>query len=388
MTALVEQLTPPPVLQFFDSNGDPLSGGLLFTYLAGTTTKANTYSDDTGGTTLPNPIVLNSRGEPKTGSGTTTGVWIPPGTAYKFVLAPSTDTDPPTNPIWTVNNVTAPNLGTLLTVGASGTAIVSNGTSWVAGYPAMRGYIAGLTLSNDSITPNSILDISAGQATDSTGAVLMTLASAFTKSTGGTWVAGTGQNGMGTGLTIANSTWYHVFEIVNNGAVDIYFDTSVTAANKPTNTTAFRRIGSFKTNGSAQIITFLQDGDYFQWGTIPAVDVSVTNPGTSAQTGTLSVPTGVNVISQALWTLSNAGAGGFTSLLVTDLATADVTAASGRAHISGVLSAAAGAQTGSAEVLCRTSTSGQVRWRLVFSDANVSVNAYTRGWFDSRGRFA
>lgn len=94
-----ELLSPLPVLRFVDNNGNALTGGKLFTYAAGSTTKLATYTDNTGGTANTNPIILNSRGE--------CNVWIPPGTPYKFVLSPSTDTDPPTNPIWTVDQITA-----------------------------------------------------------------------------------------------------------------------------------------------------------------------------------------------------------------------------------------------------------------------------------------
>lgn len=90
-------LSPLPVQRFCDNNGNPLSGGKLFTYAAGTTTKTATYTDSTGGTPNTNPVVLNTRGE--------ANVWLAAGTAYKIVLSPSTDTDPPTNPIWTVDNV-------------------------------------------------------------------------------------------------------------------------------------------------------------------------------------------------------------------------------------------------------------------------------------------
>ena len=36
---------PSPVFTGFDSNGDPVSGGLLYVYDAGTSTPATTYSD-------------------------------------------------------------------------------------------------------------------------------------------------------------------------------------------------------------------------------------------------------------------------------------------------------------------------------------------------------
>lgn len=90
-------LAPLPIQKFFDNNGNPLNGGLLFTYVAGTTTKVATYTDSTGGTPNTNPIVLDYRGEAR--------VWLDPTLTYKFTLAPVGDTDPPTKPIWTVDQI-------------------------------------------------------------------------------------------------------------------------------------------------------------------------------------------------------------------------------------------------------------------------------------------
>jgi hypothetical protein len=95
-----EYLAPYAVQQFTDSSGNLLSGGKLFTYAAGTTTKLATYTDNTGVTANTNPIILNARGE--------CAIWIPPGVGYKFVLSPSTDTDPPTNPFWTADQIFVP----------------------------------------------------------------------------------------------------------------------------------------------------------------------------------------------------------------------------------------------------------------------------------------
>jgi len=47
---------------FITGTNRPLAGGLMYTYKAGTTTNATTYSDDAG-TPNTNPIVLNSDGE-------------------------------------------------------------------------------------------------------------------------------------------------------------------------------------------------------------------------------------------------------------------------------------------------------------------------------------
>lgn len=92
-------LAPLPIQKFFNNNGRPLEGGKLFTYVSGTTTKIATYTDSSGGALNTNPVILDFRGECR--------LWIDPTKAYTFVLAPSTDTDPPTNPFWTVNDITA-----------------------------------------------------------------------------------------------------------------------------------------------------------------------------------------------------------------------------------------------------------------------------------------
>ena len=89
-------LSPIPKIFF----GTAYSGYKLFTYTAGTTTKKTTYTDDAEGTANANPIILDSNGG--------ANVWLTPGSLYKFTLAPSTDTDPPTNATWTVDNVSVP----------------------------------------------------------------------------------------------------------------------------------------------------------------------------------------------------------------------------------------------------------------------------------------
>lgn len=67
--------------QTFDANGDPLNGGEIETYLAGSSTPAATYTDDTGVTPHSNPIVLNSLGYPTAGP-----IWLTGGIAYKFII--------------------------------------------------------------------------------------------------------------------------------------------------------------------------------------------------------------------------------------------------------------------------------------------------------------
>jgi microcystin-dependent protein len=70
--------------QFFDNSGVPLAGGLIYSYLAGTTTPLVTYTSSTGLTAHPNPIVLDSAGR-------INEVWVAEGTNCKFVLKTSTN---------------------------------------------------------------------------------------------------------------------------------------------------------------------------------------------------------------------------------------------------------------------------------------------------------
>lgn len=69
--------------QFFSNSGVPLSGGLLYTYSAGTTTPLATYTSASGATANSNPIILNSAGR------LDNEVWLTSSLTYKFVLKDS-----------------------------------------------------------------------------------------------------------------------------------------------------------------------------------------------------------------------------------------------------------------------------------------------------------
>ncbi len=67
--------------QFFNNDGVPLAGGLIYTYTAGTNTPANTYTTGAGTVPHSNPIVLDSAGRVPTGE-----IWLTDSLAYKFVI--------------------------------------------------------------------------------------------------------------------------------------------------------------------------------------------------------------------------------------------------------------------------------------------------------------
>jgi hypothetical protein len=81
--------------QLFDNNGNPLAGGKIFTYLAGTTTNAATYTTNAGNIAHSNPIILDGAGRVPSGE-----IWLTNGINYKFVVQDSAN-----NLIGTFDNV-------------------------------------------------------------------------------------------------------------------------------------------------------------------------------------------------------------------------------------------------------------------------------------------
>ena len=69
--------------QFFDNNGLPLAGGLIYQYQAGSSTPLSTYTTVNGTTPNSNPIILDSAGRPPQ------EIWFQTGYSYKFVLQTS-----------------------------------------------------------------------------------------------------------------------------------------------------------------------------------------------------------------------------------------------------------------------------------------------------------
>ena len=111
---ITSKLSPLGVLQFFEDDGTFLSGGKLIFKVAGSGTLANTYQGYGLTTPHANPIILNSRGETAIASGVATPVYLDPRVSYKIILARSTDDSTnPTDPFWTVDNVSISDISTL-----------------------------------------------------------------------------------------------------------------------------------------------------------------------------------------------------------------------------------------------------------------------------------
>jgi hypothetical protein len=152
-------IAPPMFLQFLNQNnsGSPAIGYQLFTYEAGTSIKQATWTDSTQTVQNANPLPLDGNG--------VGNFWGDPTLAYKFVWAPANDTDPPTSPIRTVDNLYFPLNLAALTQGVLGLIL----------YPRTQAEIAaGVTPVNFVYPPGSYqrYGMDGTGATDSSAAFL------------------------------------------------------------------------------------------------------------------------------------------------------------------------------------------------------------------------
>lgn len=120
--------------QFFDDNGNILSGGQIFTYAAGTTTPQATYTSSLGTVLNPNPIILDSSGRlPE-------DIWLSSGLKYRFVLEDSASVQ-----LGEYDEIPGINDGSLLSIPFSS---ITNKPTTLAGY----GITDGLTSATAATT--------------------------------------------------------------------------------------------------------------------------------------------------------------------------------------------------------------------------------------------
>lgn len=171
--------------QFFDNNGDPLTGGKIYTYFAGTTTPVTTYTTNAGTVAHPNPIVLDAAGRVPSGG----EIWLTDGISYKFIVRTSTEVligtyDNITNNIGNVYSALSapdgsslvgyqPLIGSATTVQARLREYEAGGGSALVGYqPAGTGAVATTVQTKlretvsvfDYMTAAQIADVRAGTA--------------------------------------------------------------------------------------------------------------------------------------------------------------------------------------------------------------------------------
>lgn len=252
----------------------------------------------------------------------------------------------------------------------------NNGQLLAAIAAISRGHLSGLVLSNDGVTPNTKLDVSAGTAIDDTNVAPIVLPSGVIDCTT------VGANGLDAG-SLANTTWYHTFAIAKPKGANpaLLASTSVSSPTFPSGYTLKRRLGSFRTDGSAHILPFVQIGDEFLWKAM-VLDANAVTPSTANRTlQTLTVPTGVQVRARVRLQIANAAAAQ-RGLLVTSPDENDQAVTNQANTLNSSISIVL-----STPIIVRTNTSAQVGVRADTS-TTFTYSMETFGWFDDRGRFA
>lgn len=250
-------------------------------------------------------------------------------------------------------------------------------------YP--RGYLHGLTLSNNSGDATNDIDISAGECVSDTSPYWrMALASALTKRLDAAWAVGTGNGGLDTGA-IANTT-YHVWLIARSdtGVVDALFSTSATSPTMPASYDRKRRIGSI-IRAAAAIRTFHQVGDQFDLDT-PVVDRSSTAAAASALFA-LTVPAGINC-RPMIFVTESANASSSSSQWLGSPGLGDTSAVDKVIEIASPAGGIIGISL-SAPPYYVTNTSRQLYYaHIIASGTSAFSTLTTTGWIDTRGKDA
>jgi hypothetical protein len=179
-----------------------------------------------------------------------------------------------------------------------------------------------------------------------------------------------------------------VIERTDTGVVDILFSDATTAGLSPTLPTSYtkkRRIGSFRTDGSSNIVAFSQNGDEFLWSAMRNDVANVNTLGTSAVSQTLTVPINVKVTARYRGHIEVSQAiGAAAAILFSSLDESDQAPSNLLNSLIGDASVVYQREAG--EFATRTNTSAQIRYRATNSSVNFGLSIYTFGWLDTRGK--
>ena len=244
-------------------------------------------------------------------------------------------------------------------------------------------HLSGLGYGNNATDATNDIDVAAGVANDNTNARVLKLAAGITKRLDAAWAVGSGNGGLDTG-TIANTT-YHLWLIMRSdtGVVDVLFSTSATAPTMPANYDFKRRIGSIVRVGGS-IKAFKQQGDHVFWD-VPTRDLNSTVQ-SSAQTATLTVPTGIVVEAQvAVGVVGNSSDTDELYTLVSALAQTATTPSASAFTMVARSDTSSDQHTGSGHASVLTDTSGRIRVQSSHTKT-PALYVITSGWTDTRGR--
>lgn len=349
-----------------------------------TVTDGSTALYVTNGTTIT-PVTQNTFTNLTATSITTSGITTTSLTGVSIATSILAATSITGTAITLTGNVTAANAVISDKVCAS--AFFGSGanlTGIVSGMP--RGYLSGLTLSNNSSDSEHDIDIAVGEARDTADGADLTISSTFTKQIDATWASGSGNGGMASGVSLSADTWYHVYLVeLDAGGTDVGFDTATNAANLVATSgvaSAYRRIGSVLTDSSSNILGFTQFEDEFIF------DAQITNVngsglGTSRVLQTVNTPLGFETRAILGLVAVVAGSNASVNITLTHPNVTDAAPDNPNANNAGENSSNNNGTWAAGTHIVRTNTSSQVAFRQSF---NSTVYINTNGYLDPRGR--
>jgi hypothetical protein len=249
-------------------------------------------------------------------------------------------------------------------------------------YPLDRD-VKGMLPTIDSGDTDHDWSISPGWCWDATFTKVIYLSAAIVKRLDASWAVGTGNGGLDTGSSAANTT-YFIWAILRSdtGVVDVLFSTSSSAPTMPANYDYKRLIGVFKTqSGSAINIQVISEhwGNQIKYRLSTLVNqVSTSTLGTSRGTQTLtSVPSASGITALLNCNCSKTSTAVF--IAVTALDETDVTPTASLNTLRG----GSGADgVACVETVVKLNSSAQFGARA--DSTNVGFNAILKAYFFSR----
>lgn len=252
-------------------------------------------------------------------------------------------------------------------------------------------HVSGLQLANGDgafPTPGGDTDhditATSGERAASNSAGDLVLSTPLTKQIDAPFAAGNNAGGLAATLTVAINTTYHVFIVdLTAGGADIGLDTNLNASLLLASTgvgTKFRRIGSVRTDGSANIYPFTQRGDEFRWAD-PSAHAFLSGGGSATTAALLTIHTPLGIKINARLVFGADGGSANNVFWFTDPDASDLLPGITSQRFTFVMQP--GASLGG-DFTVFTNVSSQVRWRSNEA-ARISYGAVV-GWIDRRGK--
>lgn len=255
--------------------------------------------------------------------------------------------------------------------------------------PLPKNYRSGVILVNNTGDTAHDIDFNIGKWRSFDDTTNLELSALMTKRIDANWVAGTGNGGFPSGISLSQDTWYHGFLIgKTDGTTDAGFDSDLTAVNllaDATGYTKYRRVGSIKTEATTtNIIQFIQYDNLFLWDS-PLAAFDYTGNPAAAVSATLKTPLGIKTNAYVYSDLS-AGIEGAQPVIYSYLSSKDTTDLNpvtvGSARSLRVQTNNVRGTQGSGDFYVVTDVNSQIRARTGGGGATTTLEIGTKGWLD------